>query len=1114
MKNFAKIFTAIVVAFAAYSCIADATEDLGVQVGNGEVETTITLSFGEQSKVQLGEKAGEVYPLYWSEGDAIAVNGVASNELTGVGENATEAQFIVEGVSYPLNIVYPAPTVTEAEVAEEGEAVAVYPVVFPAVQQYVPGNVDPKAVVLYGYANEEPTIPVQLNHLTGVLQLNVKGAATLTSLTVNARSGNIAGTYNVDCATGDLTEVNASNIVTMTFGDGLVLGAEATPIYVAVPAGSHGAVWVTLHTATDKMTVKFDSNSKPVSAGKVREFKEFEYAPNTADEESEEFVIDGVDKLIEFATSKAANFFPFTKAVVTADIDMTGVEWTPIENFGAFEFDGGERTITGLTAPLFGTTSANIHHLTLANVDLNITDNGNSGAFARIIIGGSLRHCSATGASTINCAELTVGGSNDYTTSAHGGLVGFINGGTIDNCTNEIDITVQSLCNSEQNIKSAVGGIVGCYANNPTLTNLINKGDVQYTGTTQKGTLFLSGIAGRDTEGEGPSIAAMDNCTNEGFISNADGSVTTGAVNVAGIVGYLRSDEDITCTKLVNKGRFVANGSCAGVFAGGIASRYCSVNLTNCTNEATESCGIGSKASLTYAYVAGIAGIASSCTLNNCDNTITIICSKAITITSEKVGGQDGAVNLAGVVAVASDLTLENCDNTGIIRNKQLSRNTTATTFSRLAGICAHSTGDVAISYCTNSGGIEMEAKGDSATNNTDETVSGIAMGGIIASNTDKTALTIDYCSNGGDIVFNTKKVNDATTAVGGIIGYANSGAVVTNCTNTEEASLSGDGYSAKWAGMGGIVGISTRGGVKIKQCKNYGSITSAGVLKKDLKNEKLTNKRGIGYGGIVGISQLSEEISDCGNWGQITIKNTNPSNLYVGGVIGWVHTRNVTDPTGFAKTMKNLVNYANLTFGGNSKIYSAGGVIGHIMAYDTSAHYLHDVSYLKNYADLTFNVACTDGYSYAFGGLIGKVEAYSGNVVDATGTTECNLQNCEFYGNIATNDNETLKANLGIIMGCERNTNLLVAMNSKIGGYIGATIETETIPGEGYIDPDTEEWVETTPPTTVTKYTGGTALTAENIHTYLYKGGIEASVATADGYTILTEKPAVPAVQ
>ena len=72
---------------------------------------------------------------------------------------------------------------------------------------------------------------------------------------------------------------------------------------------------------------------------------------------------------------------------------------------------------------------------------------------------------------------------------------------------------------------------------------ILDKGDVQYTGTTQKGTLFLSGIAGRDTEGEGASIAAMDNCTNEGLISNAEGSVTEGAINVAGIVGLGKAIE-------------------------------------------------------------------------------------------------------------------------------------------------------------------------------------------------------------------------------------------------------------------------------------------------------------------------------------------------------------------------------------------------------------------------------------------------------------------------------------------------------------------------------------------------------------------------------------------
>lgn len=270
-------------------------------------------------------------------------------------------------------------------------------------------------------------------------------------------------------------------------------------------------------------------------------------------------------------------------------------------------------------------------------------------------------------------------------------------------------------------------------------------------------------------------------------------------------------------------------------------------------------------------------------------------------------------------------------------------------------------------------------------------------------------------------------------------------------------------------------------------QCKNYGSITSAGVLKKDLKNEKLSNKRGVGYGGIVGISQLSEEISDCGNWGQITIKNSNPSNLYVGGVIGWVHTRNVTDPTGFAKTMKNLVNYANLTFGGNSKIYSAGGVIGHIMAFDTSVHYLHDVSYLKNYAEITFDVTCTDGHSYAFGGLIGKVEAYAGNSVDATGTTECNLQNCEFYGGVKAKD---MDGKVGLILGCARDESLLVAKNCNVGGYV-AFSSTE-MP-----DPDAELGQTDVPMITVWSKKD---IDKTNWFTYIYAGAVDEDIATDDG--------------
>ena len=76
MKNLTKLFVAVAVLFAGFACTTDATEDLGVQV-NGADQTEIVLSL-EESRTQLGEKVGDIYPLYWSEGDKIAVNGVAA----------------------------------------------------------------------------------------------------------------------------------------------------------------------------------------------------------------------------------------------------------------------------------------------------------------------------------------------------------------------------------------------------------------------------------------------------------------------------------------------------------------------------------------------------------------------------------------------------------------------------------------------------------------------------------------------------------------------------------------------------------------------------------------------------------------------------------------------------------------------------------------------------------------------------------------------------------------------------------------------------------------------------------------------------------------------------
>ena len=78
MKNLFKFFLAVA-SLVAVSCTTDVTTDLGVELGN-EAQTSLTISL-EGTKTHIGEKSGESYPLYWSEGDKIAINGVASEAL-------------------------------------------------------------------------------------------------------------------------------------------------------------------------------------------------------------------------------------------------------------------------------------------------------------------------------------------------------------------------------------------------------------------------------------------------------------------------------------------------------------------------------------------------------------------------------------------------------------------------------------------------------------------------------------------------------------------------------------------------------------------------------------------------------------------------------------------------------------------------------------------------------------------------------------------------------------------------------------------------------------------------------------------------------------------------
>ena len=530
---------AVAILFASFACTTDVTEDLGVAVGG---QTTLTISLEEATKTQLGEKADGVYPLYWSKGDQISVNGVASAALA-EGGNAS-ATFTFDGaLNYPYSVLYPA--------SEKNE------VTFLANQTYTAGTFAPGTAPMYGYVAKEGDA-ISLQHLAGVLCIAPKGeGVVLTSMTVTAETGKIAGNFDVDCATGALTaHDDALNTVTVTFGEGLALGTEATPIYVAVPAGEYGVFSIILNSTTDKMVIHFDSASKPIAAGTVREFAPFAYAANVA--ESEEFVIDSADALIRFAKI-ASNFAPYKSAKVVANIDMTGKEWTPIEGF-AHAFDGGNFEIKGLTAPLFGEIAATeIKNVKLVDVNILAVGSKEVGAIACKIdnTAAVVSNCSASGKMV-----LQNNGALSSTIYSAGLIARSTSTQTFSNLTNEIDIEVSGVFSVEN---TYVCGCVG-YAKDLTVENSTNLGNLTFK-DIESPRACLCGVAGY--------TKVYNNCTN-----GVKGDATKGCLKYegtkkasfwAGGIGGV-SDATRTLTNCVNYGSIIVteNASADGVIVGGI----------------------------------------------------------------------------------------------------------------------------------------------------------------------------------------------------------------------------------------------------------------------------------------------------------------------------------------------------------------------------------------------------------------------------------------------------------------------------------------------------------------------------------------------------------------
>ena len=1070
MKNLFKIFVAVAALFA-YSCVTDATDDLAVNLGGGHSEITLSL---EESRTHLGEKVDGVYPLYWSEGDLIAINGVASKALTAEQAGSAATSFVFDQtLTYPYNIVYPSPTTKISVDLGDVRAEATQRVVFLAEQPYTVGSFAKGAAPMYAYSTSAEETSVQMQHLAGALRFAVKGnGEVVTGVTVKALGGKIAGDFNVDCTDGTLTASDdATDTVTVTFAEPLTLGAEAAYIYVAVPAGSHGVLETTIATAEhDKMVVSFDSDAKPVNEGVVREFKEFTYKATTAADE--EILIVTKEDLISFAAN-AAN----TKSAKLAGvIDMTGEAWTPVQGF-AGTFDGdkeGGYYIKGLTAPLFGTVSGEIKNLKLTDVNIVVTENHHygekpvvySGAIAYHIANGSLTGCYTSGKVEVNNTVFNV--ANDAIVGTYydvclGGMVGLIEGTVVSNCENHIDLTLTSCWNNENATGFSVkaGAMIGMAAVASQISSCVNYGSVSYEATHAAGKAAHIGALLGGTSADG-SLTVLKDCTNHGDFNVSATATRLNTFYMGGVAGYLNAGVE-ELKNLTNLGcaELLGLGNSKEYRVGGIAGAINSPadNLVNGSkDDASKGCIVINGSADSKNGNCYIAGMAYACggDLSNSKNYAKLT-----------INGHNANIYLGGIAASNSSSSFINCENHGMLHYEPKDSGATY-----IGGILAQayvgetSTNDKAFSItnCKNTANIVYKVASDTA-------LAGLrAIGGIYGYGNLKNKLidvTIDGCESTGIMTVVDYALKDLELAFGAIHAYTQYGKNVT-IKNTKSTSKMYVGYDVNLT-----TGVATpiEGHVfagKMKVAGVHAMHTRATIGENiDFAGEinihgKFTKNDQIQIGGYGGYGTGLWTLTNCKFSGKIhltdkTVFETSASKfVVVSGFLGYPANDTATNTYVFNNC--TLTDTASITSGAqctNGDLY-----IGGFLAYTAKAA-AWEFNGCSNNATLTTTAATSTSEDIIVGGAIGwkggsgvvtlkgcsntaniNIEAkssktlYVGGVV--AGTNVSKLVNDSAYPNCYNSGNITI--------GNKSGDAIVVSGNTAIGGYIGYWSSTKGI--------------------------------------------------------------------
>ncbi|MBR2351824.1 MAG: hypothetical protein IKA70_02660 [Alistipes sp.] len=988
MRNFAKLFT-LFAAIGLAACTNDVTEDLVAtpDFAAGSVKT-LTVKLDGATRVELGERTADAkYPVYWSESDVLRINEGATTAIN-IHEEKSVADFtfsVADAEAY--KIVYP--YVEGLTAATEG----LMPVRFAATQNYTEGTFDAASFPMYGYT-EGTELGFGLDYLAGVLMIELKGAGEkLTKVELTVSEGALAGTFDVDCTTGALTaHEDASKTLTYQLPEGgFVLSEEATTLYIAVPAGDYGTMKAKF--CTDNADVAMIAGipctgEKAIKAGVVREFKGVVFTDNSEDTSGKVFEIYDEATLQRFAELCTAGLFEYGSASVTASFGVSSefaAAWTPVENFAA-TFEGNGNTISGMTQPLFGTTTGSIKNLNLKS-NLVVSDRRVAGAFACYMNSTEEQTASIVGCSLVEGSSveiestLTAKDAVDTYLYIVGGFVGQTLDAVIENSTSyaTLSLTLKEATAATATYYNFIGGFVG-------------NAD---QGTT--GTIFT-------------------NCENHGAVDFSGMNDDYCIVNLGGVLGRSLQSQITGCK---NHGKVTVDDVHACyLYAGGIHGLYSPSGEGNSTIDDCHNLGeiyVGLNASFTRMEIGGIIGVSqlNTMTISNSTN------NAPITVKGSTWGADYGRLMVGGI-AGQGGANFKDCDNLAggaiLITEGTFAQinDNVSFTIAGCVGVNNSSSMDFTVDGLKNYAPVTMKDIVYTAKN--DDTIPTIQVAGVMGySNIVKEGSYVKNLYNEGKI---TVRHYGQSSRVGGLVGY-----MKTSMLGTEEAPLWNAGdlditiHSYTGMTLGGCVGsysdsvqspaehllntgnvtLTAEAGTtgtcrtiyvagcfgsasgELNHLENRGAITVVGATNED--NTPAIKLNAANVAGCVG--QTSNKCDNITNSGNITLANFDVKAgsdflCHFGGCVGRLNS--------------NAYNFANYANSGNMSIknfavedtHYIGGVVG--LAGSKKNHSL-TLKNVSNSGTLDVELLEPTG-SIAIGGLVGQTN------INLAGTSATPLTN------------------------------------------------------------------------------------------------------------------------